>query len=147
MSFALSRIAKFAVVFALCPIGARAQSPSTKPNIVFIISDDHRYDCIGIAGNTKVSTPNIDRMASEGQWYKNFTIQIPTCSASRSAILTGLPAYRNGWYSNEYQRKDVIDAHGFDQYQTLPKQMIANGYHTTLVGKWHLTPDPWLVGF
>jgi len=154
---------KFApIVFALAgllALGATAAAQSSassiaapnraddKPNIVFIISDDHRWDCMGIAGNPNVKTPNLDRMAHEGQWFKDFTIQIPTCSASRSAILTGLPAYTNGWYSNEFQRKDVIGGHGFDRYNLLPKEMVKNGYHTALTGKWHITPDPWLCGF
>lgn len=145
---------QFAAAAAALSVCAGAQAApadqaanTTKPNIVFIISDDHRYDCMGISGNPNVKTPNLDRMAHEGQWFKNFTIQIPTCSASRSAILTGLPPYTNGWYSNEFQRKDVIDAHGFDRYHLLPKQMISNGYHTALVGKWHITPNPWLCGF
>jgi arylsulfatase A-like enzyme len=120
---------------------------ATKPNIVFLISDDHRWDALGVAGNDKIKTPHLDRMATEGQWYRNCTIQVSSCSPSRAALLTGLPPDRNGWYSNEFQRKDVIDAHGFDQYNLLPKEMIKNGYHTAFTGKWHLTPDPWLVGF
>lgn len=145
----LLAIAATGLIAAPSPAVAQsdATSASSQPNIIFLISDDHRYDCIGIAGNPHVKTPNLDRMAHEGQWYKDFTIQIPTCSASRAAILTGLPPYANGWYSNEFQRKDVIDAHGLDQYNLLPKQMVANGYHTALTGKWHITPDPWLCGF
>ncbi len=138
----LAGVALFANSFA-----SAAEPTSVKPNIVFLISDDHRWDGLGIAGNQKVKTPHLDKMAREGQWYKDFTIQIPTCSASRAAILTGLPPTSNGWYSNEFQRKDVINAHGFDKYNLLPKQMIKAGYHTALTGKWHITPDPWLVGF
>lgn len=122
-------------------------SVSERPNLVFLISDDHRWDALGIAGNPKVRTPNLDRMAQEGQWYRNFTIQISTCSASRAALLTGLPPYRNGWYSNEWQRRDVVDPHGFDQYRTLPKELARAGYRTAFTGKWHLRPEPWLVGF
>ncbi len=142
---AFSVLAGLAVMSA--PLESTAALSPEKPNIVFIISDDHRWDGLGIAGNENIKTPNLDKMARSGQWYRDFTIQIPTCSASRSAILTGLPPTSNGWYSNEFQRKDVIDAHGFDQYNLLPKQMIKAGYHTALTGKWHITPDPWLCGF
>lgn len=134
---------------ALLPAAAtlHAQTAPQKPNIIFMISDDHRWDALGIAGNDKIKTPHLDQMAREGQWYPEFTIQTPTCSTSRASILTGRPPANHGWYSNEFQRKDVIDAHGFDQYALLPKEMAKNGYHTAFTGKWHLTPDPWLCGF
>ena len=118
-----------------------------KPNIVFIISDDHRWDGFHFAGNKELKTPNFDRMAAEGQWYREATIQVPTCSASRAAILTGLPPARNGWYSNQQQRRDVINPHGFDQYKLLPREMEKAGYRTAFVGKWHISPDPWQCGF
>lgn len=138
----------FAMALAVSLTHAAAATPATsKPNIIFIISDDQRWDCLGIAGNDRVQTPHLDRMAREGQWYREFTIQIPTCSPSRASLLTGLPAYTHGWYSNEFQRKDIIDGRGFDQYNLLPKQMIENGYRTVMTGKWHITPDPWHCGF
>ncbi len=121
--------------------------PGEQPNIVFLISDDHRWDCIGIAGNDKVQTPHLDRMAREGQWYREFTIQIPSCSPSRAAMLTGLAPAQNGWYSNEYQRQDILNPNGFDQYSLLPRELAKAGYHTAFTGKWHLTPDPWNCGF
>jgi len=146
MISAFSKRLVFVVTAAVVTMGGSA-APVEKPNIVFIISDDHRWDGLGIAGNENVKTPHLDQMAREGQWHREFTIQIPTCSASRSAILTGLPANRNGWYSNEFQRKDVIGSHGFDQYNLLPKEMAKAGYYTAFTGKWHITPEPWIVGF
>ncbi len=143
----LTTLALAATVAAGPATGFAQTQSAEKPNIIFLISDDHRWDALGVAGNAKIKTPNLDRMAQEGQWYREFTIQIPTCSASRSAILTGLPPSQNGWYSNEFQRKDVIGAHGFDQYSLLPKEMVKNGYHTAFTGKWHVTPEPWLCGF
>ena len=75
-----------AVVVAGSIMPATAQAPSNeKPNIIFMISDDHRWDALGIAGNDKIKTPHLDQMAKEGQWHKEFTIQISTCTASRSA--------------------------------------------------------------
>jgi arylsulfatase A-like enzyme len=130
----------------LSPAHAVAAGTPEKPNIVFIITDDQRWDALGIAGSA-VKTPNIDRLAREGQWYREATIQVPTCSASRAAILTGLPPAVNGWYSNQQVRQDVVSPNGFDQYKLLPKELAKAGYHTAFTGKWHIRPDPWLCGF
>lgn len=147
LSSALRLIAVAATCIAIQATPSAAQpAEQQKPNIVFLISDDHRWDGLSLI-NPKVKTPNLDQMAREGQWYRQATIQTPLCATSRAAILTGLPPYRNGWYSNKTQRADVVNPHGFDQYKTLPKQMIKAGYHTAFAGKWHLVPDPWLVGF
>lgn len=126
---------------------ARAAGTPEKPNIVFIFTDDQRWDALGLASNNAVKTPNLDRMAKEGQYYPEAVIQVPTCSASRAAILTGVPPAINGWYSNQRERKDVVSPHGFDQYNLLPKELTKVGYKTALSGKWHIKPDPWLCGF
>ncbi len=151
----MARFARFgqylAGTLALCAANSFAANTtateSAKPNIILLISDDHRWDGLGVAGNPNVKTPNLDRMAKEGQWFREATIQIPLCSTSRAAILTGLPPSENGYYTNNFVRKDVADPHGFDQYKLLPKQLAKAGYHTAFAGKWHLQPDPWLCGF
>jgi len=128
-------------------IAAQVAADSSRPNIIFLISDDQRWDVLGIAGNEAIKTPNLDRMAREGQWYREATIQIPLCAPSRAAMLTGMPPSENGYYSNNHHRADVRQAHGFDQYEVLPDVIRKAGYHTAFVGKWHLIPDPWLCGF
>lgn len=143
--FACGILSMSAIVSA--PLESIAAPIPEKPNIVFIISDDQRWDGLGVAGNPNVMTPHLDRMAKKGQWYREATIQVPTCSASRSAILTGLPPAQNGWYSNDNQRADILEPHGFDQYTLLPKELAKVGYHTAFAGKWHLIPEPWLCGF
>lgn len=124
-----------------------AQATSTKPNIVFMISDDQRWDCIGAAGNPNVQTPNIDQLASEGMYFREGTIAIPSCSTSRATILTGIPPHEHRWYSNELQWQPLIDPNGFNIYTLLPKVLEQAGYHTAFTGKWHLRPEPWNCGF
>ncbi len=85
---------------------SHAQAPA-KPNIIFMISDDHRWDCIGAAGNPNISTPNMDRLAREGVYFKEATIHNPQCMPSRAALLTGLANHANGRYSNQHVRTDV----------------------------------------
>src|SRR5690349_16727364 len=87
-----------------------------KPNIVFVISDDHRWDAVGAAGNPNIKTPNMDRLATEGLHFIEATIHNPQCTASRAAILTGLASHANGRYSNQAARADTVSPNGFDQY-------------------------------
>ncbi len=136
----------FACALTQRPVCAQNDAHS-KPNIILIISDDHRWDGLGVAGNSQVKTPNLDQMAREGQWFREATIQVPTCTASRASILTGIPPSEHGFYSNNWQRQDVLRPDAFSKNEVLPEEMQKAGYHTALVGKWHLQAEPWLVGF
>src|SRR5687768_15164779 len=86
---------------------------SARPNIVLIISDDHRWDAIGAAGNKSVHTPNIDRLAREGTRFAQGTIHVPQCSPARASLLTGLPPHQNGHFSNQSHRADIRNPDGF----------------------------------
>ena len=119
-----------------------------KPNIVFVISDDHRYDMLGAAGNTSVHTPNLDRLAKEGTNFRQGTVHVPQCSPCRAMLITGLPPHVNGHYSNQAHRADIAkNPDGFKQYPTLPGLLRDGGYRTVLIGKWHLFAEPWNCGF
>ena len=103
---------------------------SQKPNIVFIISDDHAYQAISAYGSTLASTPNIDRIAKEGAIFRNSFVTNSLCGPSRATLITGKYSHLNGYKANE--GKFNVNQEVF------PTFLQAAGYQTAYVGKWHL---------
>jgi arylsulfatase A-like enzyme len=134
----------FACAALLAPL---ARAAGAKPNIVFVLSDDQRADCIGAAGNPNVHTPAVDRLASEGIHFRQATIHVPQCSPSRATLLTGLAPHQHGWFSNQAAEADRIEPARLQRLPMLPKLLKDAGYRTLLIGKWHLIPEPWDCGF
>lgn len=134
------------ILLFLVALAGRADS-APQPNIIFIISDDHRWDGLGAAGNPNVHTPNLDRLAQEGVYFPQATMHVPQCSPGRAQLLTGLPPHTNGWYSNQHRNPAIDRADGFARFQLLPALLGKGGYQTVFTGKWHLTPEPWNSGF
>jgi arylsulfatase A-like enzyme len=125
---------------------AAEEAAAKRPNIVFIISDDHRWDCIGVL-NPQVKTPHLDQLCNSGAYFPQATILTPQCSPSRATLLTGRPPHETGWYSNQTQLRAVHAPDGFKNFETVPGLLQKNGYRTVMVGKWHQTFEPWLTGF
>jgi arylsulfatase A-like enzyme len=115
-----------------------------RPNILFIFSDDHATNAISAYGSrlAKVApTPNIDRLAAEGALFANSFCCNSICGPSRAAIQTGKHSHING-----FMRNRVASTEGFDTSQWMvSKALQEGGYHTALIGKWHLQSTP--VGF
>lgn len=109
--------------------GANVQKAEKKPNIVFILVDDFRYDAMGYCGNKIVSTPSIDNLASQGTFFRNAFSSTPISSASRASILTGLHE-RTHRYS--FQTGPIDDRFLENAY---PLKLKEAGYHTALFGK------------
>jgi N-acetylglucosamine-6-sulfatase len=100
------------------------------PNILFILTDDQRWDALGLAGNKHLKTPHIDRLGREGVHFKNAFCTTSLCSPSRASILSGLYAHAHGVTNN------------FTEYPTglksFPAVLQAAGYDTAYFGKWHM---------
>ncbi|WP_287679312.1 sulfatase-like hydrolase/transferase [Bacteroides sp.] len=110
-------------------VGAHATDLAKKPNIVFILVDDFRYDAMGYCGNKIVNTPSIDNLATQGTFFRNAFSSTPISSASRASILTGLHE-RTHRYS--FQTGPIDDRFLENAY---PLKLKEAGYHTALYGK------------
>ncbi len=107
----------------------------TRPNIIWIFSDDHSYQTIGAYGGRLQElnpTPNIDRLAAEGMRFNRCYVENSICAPSRATLLTGKMSHMHGKYNNT--RKVVFD-HNQAQFQKILQQ---NGYQTAMIGKIHL---------
>jgi arylsulfatase A len=117
------------------------------PNIIIIFADDLGYGDLGAYGHPTIRTPNLDRMAAEGQKWTNFYAQAPVCSPSRAALLTGRLPIRSGMYGSpmplapKVLRDNAAQGLPIEEI-TLAEALKAKGYATELVGKWHLGQLP-----
>ncbi|ASV75567.1 Choline-sulfatase [Thermogutta terrifontis] len=112
-----------------------AQKAKTqRPNILFIMADDHAYQALSCYGYGINQTPNLDRLAKEGMLFRNCFVTNSICGPSRAVILTGKYSHLNGYPTND----GLFDG----TQQTVAKLLQKAGYQTAVIGKWHLGSDP-----
>ncbi|MDA1273799.1 MAG: sulfatase [Verrucomicrobia bacterium] len=101
-----------------------------RPNVLFILTDDQRWDAMSLAGNPHLRTPNIDRLGREGVYFKYAFCTTSLCSPSRASILSGLYAHAHGVVDNftEYP----------SDFRSFPVVLQSSGYETAYIGKWHM---------
>ena len=109
-------------------------SSNKRPNIIFIMSDDHAEQAISCYGSKLIQTPNIDRIANEGIQFNNSFVTNSICAPCRAVLLTGKYSHVNGLKDN----RDTFDG----SQQTFPKLLQKAGYQTAIIGKWHLKSTP-----
>ena len=111
---------------------AAADTPSPRPNILFIMTDQHRWDCVGANGNERIHTPNFDRLAAEGANFTHAFANAPVCVPSRASFFTGRypHSHRNRVNYTPLDRREIL----------MQARLRDAGYATASVGKLHLHP-------
>jgi len=110
-----------------------------RPNILYLMTDQHRGDCLGCAGNRVIKTPHLDSIAADGVLFSSAYSSTPSCTPARSGILTGLSPWHHGMLG--YGR--VADEHRFE----LPGALRDAGYYLFGIGKMHWYPQRKLRGY
>lgn len=111
-----------------------------KPNVVLMMVDQMRGDCLGVNGNEFIETPNLDMMATQGYNFENAYTAVPSCIAARAAVLTGMSQKSHG-------RVGYEDGVEWNYENTIASEFSKAGYHTQCIGKMHVYPERNLCGF
>ena len=108
----------------------RAQTPGKRPNLIFLLTDDQRWDTLGCMGNPIIKTPNVDAMAARGVMFTNGFVTTSICMTSRSSFFTGL-------YLRSHKINDFSTDFTEDQFSRIyPVLLREAGYRTGFIGKW-----------
>jgi arylsulfatase A-like enzyme len=112
------------------------ETPPSRPNIIFLLADDQRWDAAGYTGNSIIQTPNIDALARAGVAFKNAYVTTPVCAISRASIFTGEYARRHGIldFTTDFTPDQLA--------QTYPALLHAAGYRTGFIGKFGVGDNP-----
>jgi len=118
---------------------AQSAAQGKRPNFIIIFADDLGYGDLACFGHPTIRTPNLDRMAAEGQKWTNFYVGASVCTPSRAALLTGRLPIRSGMCSSKRRVLFPNSAGGLPQSEiTIARALKTQGYATGAIGKWHL---------
>lgn len=122
------RLNKMLLLIAIGQFGVMV-AQDVRPNIIFILTDDQRWDALGYAGNTIIQTPEMDKLAHEGTYFKNAFVTTPICAASRATIMTGLYERKHNY---TFQQPPLREEFIKKSYFSLLKKA---GYYNGFLGK------------
>ena len=115
------------------------QPKPDRPNLLFLMADQHRGDCLGAEGNRAIQTPHLDRLAKEGARFRCAYTSTPSCTPARAGLLTGMSPWQHGMLG--YNR--VADQYAVEK----PRVLREAGYYTAVIGKLHYSPQRHLHGY
>lgn len=126
-------------LFSVLKAQAAPKPDEKKPNIILLMTDQQRFDCLGIIGNGAIKTPNMDALARDGLLFLNGYSSTPSSTPARAALLTGMAPWHNGLLGYG----DIAEHYNFE----MPQMLRDNGYYTYAVGKLHYAPQRNLHGY
>lgn len=119
--------------------GAHLAAAPLRPNILFLMPDQHRAQTVGCLGDEQVRTPHLDKLAGDGMIIQNTFANSPVCCPARAVLLTGQYCHRNGMVANDLRLRESS--------VSMAKTLQSAGYRTGFVGKWHLDGGKRQPGF
>ena len=134
--------AKYLIFILFIPFGIQVFAQTKKSNqkninLLFIITDQQRYDALSIAGNKILQTPNLDRLAKQGAFFKNAYTPMAVCAPARASILTGSIVEHTGVLNNDLADKSIKASSGVMPQKTFDEILATKGYTIEYYGKYH----------